>query len=92
MTSPALEGLVGQDTCREVLGCMTFQELIVAYLRMQGLYDAEIAELMQVSRVTVATHMHRARARIVEMMPELAVTMRGRHRMRGLGSLRAGQG
>jgi hypothetical protein len=81
--------MVSRDRCREIVACLAPLELVIAYLRVQGLYDAEIGEMLGLSRVAVTNHMLAAQARIASALPELAGTLAGRWRLRGLMRQRA---
>jgi hypothetical protein len=79
MISPdPLERLVEQDTFAEVLALLQPEELIVAVLRLEGLRDLQIAELLDVDTRTVGRRIEEARLRIIEALPELAPFLRHR--------------
>jgi predicted DNA-binding transcriptional regulator AlpA len=79
MISPdALERLVEQDTCAEMLALLEPEELVVASLRLEGLSDLQIGALLDTDSRSVAECMDRVRLRIMEALPELAPFLRGR--------------
>ena len=85
-----LDSLIAQDTMRQILQCLTPQQLIIVWLRWQGLNDSEIAELLGVRRQLVHHRMTRARRTLIRRLPELRSTIEGRtrvnihHRPRGM--------
>jgi len=83
MFSPhPLDRLVQQDTFGELLALLEPEELLVAALRLEGLSDAQIGDLLGVSRAAVSRRMERASERIVQALPELASVLRGREQPR----------
>jgi hypothetical protein len=73
-----LDRLVEQDTFAEMLALLEPEELIIAFLRLEGLSDDQIAALLDVDRATVHRRTDQARQRIVEELPELAPQLRDR--------------
>ena len=79
MISPhSLDHLVEQDTFAEILALLEPEELVIAFLRLEGLSDDQIAALLDIDRATVCRRMEQALWRIVEAMPELAPVLRDR--------------
>jgi DNA-directed RNA polymerase specialized sigma24 family protein len=79
MISPdPLDRLVEQDTFAEMLDLLEPEELVIAVLRLEGLHDSQIAELLATDSRTVTQRMERAQLRIMEALPELASFLRGR--------------
>lgn len=79
MISPdPLDRLVEQNTFAEMLALLQPEELVVAGLRLEGLTDAQIGALLGIERSAVCWRMERARLRIMEALPELAVFLRDR--------------
>lgn len=73
-----LDRLIEQDTFAEMLALLEPEELIIAFLRLEGLSDDQIATLLDVDRATVHRRTDQARKRIVEELPELAPLLRDR--------------
>lgn len=79
-----LERLIWQDTLAEILDLMTPYELIIAVLRLEGLTDAEIGEMLGTHRGAVAQHMLDLQEWIVRRKPELASFLSSRQRPSGI--------
>jgi transcriptional regulator with XRE-family HTH domain len=73
-----LDQLVQRDTFGEVLALLEPGELVVAALRLEGLSDTQIGDLLGIGRAAVSRRMERARERIIRALPELAVVLRDR--------------
>jgi transcriptional regulator with XRE-family HTH domain len=78
MSTHPLERLVQQDTFGELLALLEPEELVIAALRLEGLSDAHIGELLGLSRAAVSRRMERARKRAIRALPELATVLRDR--------------
>ncbi len=78
--SDPLDRLVEQDTFAEMLALLEPEELVLAGLRLEGLSDSQIAALLDMDSRTVGERIERARLRIMEALPELALFLRGRQR------------
>ena len=73
-----LDRLIEQDTFAEMIALLEPEELIIAFLRLEGLSDDQIAALLDVDRATVHRRTDQACQRIVEELPELAPLLRDR--------------
>jgi excisionase family DNA binding protein len=73
-----LDQLVQRDTFGELLALLEPEELVVAALRLEGLSDTQIGDLLGIGRAAVSRRMERARERIIRALPELAVVLRDR--------------
>jgi hypothetical protein len=85
MMRQALEALIAREACAEILALLEPEELVVAGLRLRGLDDTQIGELLGLDRSAVSQRMIRAQERIVEQRPDLAGLLAGRrmrHRLR----------
>jgi len=79
MISPhPLDRLVAQDTLREILSLLEPGELVVAVLRLEGLSDTQISDLLGITRSTVGLRIQQARERLIQRLPELAPVLRDR--------------
>jgi excisionase family DNA binding protein len=87
--NPLLDILCSRDTVDEILAHLNPLDMLIAYLRTQGLSDAQIGDELGIRRQSVWERMQAARARIVAAMPELASTLDGR---RHVGQERDGDG
>lgn len=84
MMRQALDELIARETLTEILSLLRLEELIIARLRLDGLDDAQIGELLGLDRSTIHHRMVRAQQRIIEQRPDLAGLLSGRrmrHRM-----------
>jgi DNA-directed RNA polymerase specialized sigma24 family protein len=75
-----LNGLIREETLAEIVRLLEPREVLVALLRLEGLADREIAELLGVERSTVTWWMLRARRRIAQELPHAAGWLAGRRR------------
>jgi hypothetical protein len=80
-----LEILVWREALAEALTAFRPDELIIVGLRLEGLSDSQIAELLGVHRNTVRNRMQKAQERIAREIPEVASFLAGRKRSAGLG-------
>lgn len=76
--NPCLQRLVAAETLDQALCLMRPHELAVAILRADGLTDVQIADLLGLTPTAVNNRMTRARARILDAMPELEVFLADR--------------
>jgi DNA-directed RNA polymerase specialized sigma24 family protein len=73
-----LDSLLWRETFAEIVALLTKAELLVAYLRCQGLDDDEIGLWLDCRPAHVARAMARARRRIERQAPHLAWVLAGR--------------
>jgi hypothetical protein len=73
-----LDGLIWQETFAEIVALLDRTELLVAYLRCQGLGDDEIGSMFDCDPAEVAEAMVQARCRIGGQAPDLAWVLAGR--------------
>lgn len=78
MLSPIAESLIMRETFSEILELMTIEELGVARLRLGGVPDEKIAQLLNIRKQSVRERMQRAKRRIVREIPEMEHFFRGR--------------
>ncbi len=78
ISNEPLDQLVEQETFAEMLALLEPEDLVIAALRLEGLTDAQIADLLGIARPTVSQRMQRAQAQIMERLPELAPVLRDR--------------
>jgi excisionase family DNA binding protein len=83
-----LDRLVEEETFREIVAHLEPEELVIAALRLEGLPDAQIGALLDLSQAGVSKCMERARARIAAADPDLAFALR--RRQWGLDPCRGG--
>lgn len=80
----ALDRLVARDTFAEMLGVFRPFDLVIATLRLEGLSDAEIGDMLGLDPSAVWRRMERAKARAIEVVPELRLDLcarqKGRHK------------
>ncbi|MGQ9599768.1 MAG: helix-turn-helix domain-containing protein [Anaerolineae bacterium] len=77
-----LDRLVQQDTFQEIIALLEPEELVVAALRLEGLSDAQIGALLDITREAVGLRLRRACQRIIQLKPDLAPLLRGRRQSR----------
>ena len=85
MMRQALEALIAREAYIEILTLLQPEERVIAGLRLRGLDDTQIGELLGLHRSAVSQRMIRAQQRIVEQRPDLAGLLAGRrmrHRVR----------
>jgi DNA-directed RNA polymerase specialized sigma24 family protein len=75
-----LDWLIAQETVREILETLAPGQLVVAALRMEGLSNEQIADLLGITHQAVNSRMVKARRRLARELPELAVMIEGRRR------------
>lgn len=75
-----LQQVLWAETLREVMRRLTPQGTVVAWLRVCGLSEEEIAAWLGVSPRTVRRWMAKVRVRIGRELPEAAVFLKGRGR------------
>jgi hypothetical protein len=78
IVSYALERLIERETFRQIVALLEPEELIVAVLRLEGLSDVQIGDMLGVSGAAVNSRMQTARARIMAQAPDLTPTLRDR--------------
>jgi excisionase family DNA binding protein len=78
LTHPVLERLIAAEDLARALALLRPGELAVAMLRADGLTDAQIGRLLDITPASVGARVSRARARIVRCIPELRVFLDGR--------------
>jgi DNA-binding NarL/FixJ family response regulator len=66
------------ETIQEIFDAMTPGQQVVAFLRLEGLVDREIAELLGISTAAVGCRMKVACKRLLRVHPEWAVFLRDR--------------
>lgn len=83
-----LERMIAHDTIQEILEALTPKQFVVAILRLEGLSQIEIAELLGVSRSVVYYRLKHAKKRLAARYPELAPVLDGREPWIGTGTVR----
>ena len=85
MNSSPLDILAWRETMAEVLAAFRPCELVIVALRLEGLSDTQIGELLDIHRNTVRRRMQKAQERIAREIPEAASLLSGRKRSAGVG-------
>jgi DNA-binding CsgD family transcriptional regulator len=78
IVNPCLDRLISAEVLAQALALMRPRELAVAALRVDGLTDVQIGELLGIGPTAVNNRIVRARARILDALPELRVCLDGR--------------
>ena len=86
MNSSPLDVLVFQETMAEALAALRPGEWVIALLRLEGLSDGQIAQLLGIHRNTVRRRMQKAQERIAREIPEIASFLSGRKRTGRVGA------
>lgn len=77
------ERLISIETRQQILSLLTFEELRIVDLRLDGLNQASIAILLGMSRPTVCKRLASAQRKILDRFPELEAWAEDRHHRRG---------
>ncbi|MFC2037961.1 hypothetical protein ACFLYD_08400 [Chloroflexota bacterium] len=78
-----VQRLIWRETFAEVVAELTPEEVMVAWLRVQSLSDAEIGQRLGLDRERVEGKMLRARRRIAHRLPHLTPLLSGRRIRQG---------
>jgi hypothetical protein len=78
----ALDRLVAQDTFAEMLDVFRPLDLVIATLRLEGLSDAAIGEILGLDPSAVWRRVEQVKARAIEAVPELRLDLCARHKSR----------
>jgi hypothetical protein len=73
-----LERLILRENCLDILRNLEPIELTIAALRLEGLSDAQIGQLLGMARSTVTRQLARAQERILRDLPFTAGLLAGR--------------
>lgn len=79
-----LDCLILRETTVAILRCLAGPERIIAALRLEGLNDTQIGQLLGVDRAAVGLRMARAQQRIMDEIPGAAHLLAGRRLLRGV--------
>jgi DNA-directed RNA polymerase specialized sigma24 family protein len=90
VTRDPLQELIRSELCAEILGHLEPIEAFIAWQRVRGVTDAEIAQVLAMSRRAVNRRMRRAQQRISQQVPDSAELLGGRVRQRGRPRKRQG--
>jgi DNA-binding CsgD family transcriptional regulator len=85
-----LDYAIHRENYRRIIEGLTPFELTIAWLRVTGHTDGEIAEHLHIDRTTVCHRMARAQQRLANQLPSAAYLLEGRQRdrrSRGPGDL-----
>jgi hypothetical protein len=78
-----LERLILRENCLEILHSLQPLERTIAALRLEGLSDAQIGQILRMNRSTITRHLTRAQERIMSDLPHTAGLLAGRQPDRG---------
>ncbi len=73
-----LERLILRENCLEILRSLQPLERTIAALRLEGLSDAQIGQILRMDRSTITRHLTRAQERIMRQLPHAASLLAGR--------------
>ena len=82
ISNEPLERLVARETFAEMLAVLRPLDALIAQYRVYGWSDAEIGETLHFDPSTVWRRMERAKARVIEEVPELSLDLSARRRRR----------
>lgn len=80
MSNNPLDAMISTETMTEIIETFDFQQLLIAYLRIDGLNNIEIAKVLGVSHQAVHYHMKKARRDLLATYPYLIPVLEGRNR------------
>ena len=73
-----LERLILRENCLEILHSLEPLERNIAALRLEGLSDAQIGQILRLDRSTVTRYLTRAQERIMRQLPHTTGLLAGR--------------
>jgi hypothetical protein len=78
-----LDLLILRENCLDILCCLEPDEMVIAGLRLEGLSDVQIGQILGIDRTTVSRYLSRAQERIMRELPYTAGLLAGRQPERG---------
>jgi DNA-directed RNA polymerase specialized sigma24 family protein len=79
-----LDYVIHRETYRRIIEGLTPLELMIAWLRVTGHTDGEIAEYLHMDRAAICMRMARAQQRLASQLPSAAYLLEGRQRDRNV--------